>query len=552
MIEFIIDKKMDNYMKKKLKVFLLVIYIFLSNQAFPQRVLEIFYKGNWANLVIFLVIWLISVLGIFSVCFHPSKVIQRVGGLIIILFAFLGMIYLSIGGHFLNFEDLELLWISRAHASKAISFYSAYSYYPLFVLVIGFFAFFIPEKIEIEVSKALWTMTAFTPLLILMTVTYKKSGYGTKGMPMQYTTLSTFTLFQGYNLLTPGMNNKREPISISYNKELPSPDKILFLVDESIRSDYVNFQKKNTLTPYITEHLERFIPLGITASGNNCSAYSNAILRMGGVKTKLATIGTTPFIWSYAKKAGYKTYYIDGQLKNGELQNFMSGRELDVIDSFIQLNNSSEPEIDQKIATVLKEILNKKEKSFIYVNKRGAHFPYSESYNTAQARFLPQMVIGEKINNSRDGRIRLINSYKNAIYWNVDLFFKILLNGTKLDNTVIFYTSDHGQNLLDRGIQTHCNTVTPFFFEGSVPSAILTDQPKWHHFFKLASQKSKNHITHFQFFPTILQVMGYSKDEVTKRYGVGLDKPWPGKLEFSAGGLLPRFGKSVQWYPIKE
>ena len=46
-----------------------------------------------------------------------------------------------------------------------------------------------------------------------------------------------------------------------------------------------------------------------------------------------------------------------------------------------------------------------------------------------------------------------------------------------MSETIVFYTSDHGQNLLDRGIQTHCNTVEPHPFEGFVPAAVLTDIP---------------------------------------------------------------------------
>ncbi|MBE3143635.1 MAG: sulfatase-like hydrolase/transferase [Planctomycetes bacterium] len=46
----------------------------------------------------------------------------------------------------------------------------------------------------------------------------------------------------------------------------------------------------------------------------------------------------------------------------------------------------------------------------------------------------------------------LINSYDNGLNYNLDNFFRILMGSDGLpNNTIIIYTSDHGQTLSEHG-----------------------------------------------------------------------------------------------------
>lgn len=535
-------------MKRIIKIVLLLFSLSASNTTFFSRISEIIAKGNWINLLIFLFLCAASVLGLFAAAFHPQKTVRRGVGILFFISTLFGLTYLSISNHFLNFEDMELLWISRAFASEALSFYLSFLYVPLGVslsLFIGVILSFDQKKMSFK-NQLITFIVAILPFIMFSAVSYKTGGYGTKSMPMHYSSLSTFSLFLLYNELSPGMNDRRSEVTIPFKSD-HSVKKIVFIVDESIRADYVNFSGASIITPYLSKHSDRFIDFGITSSGNNCSGYSNAILRMGGIKSKLSNIGHGPMIWNYARKAGYKNYYIDGQLKNGELQNFMSGDELKNIDEFFQVNDGANYNVDHKIAKKLKMILAKDEKTFVYINKRGAHFPYNDCYDTKAPRFKPQMSENEKIGENKE---RFINSYKNAVYWNVDQFFKELLNGVNLKNTLIFYTSDHGQNLMDRGLMTHCNSVDPFPFEGYVPTTVITENLELKSKYRNYLKKSKNKLTHFEFFSTIIQEMGYESKEVKSIYGNGFEGPIKTKQEFSAGGVLPRFGRRVQWHTI--
>jgi glucan phosphoethanolaminetransferase (alkaline phosphatase superfamily) len=43
------------------------------------------------------------------------------------------------------------------------------------------------------------------------------------------------------------------------------------------------------------------------------------------------------------------------------------------------------------------------------------------------------------------------NAYKNTVLWNVGEFFARVFAQAKLSNALLIYTSDHGQDLHERG-----------------------------------------------------------------------------------------------------
>ena len=155
----------------------------------------------------------------------------------------------------------------------------------------------------------------------------------------------------------------------------PLVEKIIVVVDES-----VTYRTYNEL---IVERVRDLpvIDYGEAASTANCSAASNALLRWGVEKPQVSRPDydprSNPMIWNYAKTAGFKTVLIDGQ-SHGEMQNYISPKEYARIDEFVPA--FMEHETDVRIAAMLNERLRQPGKEFIYVVKRGAHFPYDMNY----------------------------------------------------------------------------------------------------------------------------------------------------------------------------
>ncbi len=107
---------------------------------------------------------------------------------------------------------------------------------------------------------------------------------------------------------------------------------ILVLVDESIRADFIDLQPGNTTTPNLGKLSNQLINFGPAVSGGVCSNYSNALMRFGASRKDLTnSVNSNATIFAYAKKAGYRTVYIDAQAYNNsrghKIQNFMNLRE---------------------------------------------------------------------------------------------------------------------------------------------------------------------------------------------------------------------------------
>ena len=156
----------------------------------------------------------------------------------------------------------------------------------------------------------------------------------------------------------------------------PLARNIVLLVDESIRADYLDFSPGNPHTPNLAALADAFVDFGPAASGGNCSNYSNAILRFAASRRDFAgSIGTSPTLWQYAKKAGYRTVFIDAQAGNitnpGLMQNFMTMAERAAIDSFHAIRDVGSAEADRVLIRIVAEELAKGGPVFIYGNKIG-------------------------------------------------------------------------------------------------------------------------------------------------------------------------------------
>jgi hypothetical protein len=67
--------------------------------------------------------------------------------------------------------------------------------------------------------------------------------------------------------------------------------------------------------------------------------------------------------------------------------------------------------------------------------------------------------------------------------------------------------------------------------------------------FKEAAGKNKNRANHFQIFPTILELFGFSPAEIKDTYYVTLFDRVPERQGFTSGAIFGRFNKSPKWTP---
>lgn len=487
--------------------------------------------------------WAFCMLAIVSILAMPSQRWRLAWAILIFVSSLIADLSYRITGVYINDGTLDLFWNARFSSGAFLTanwlelLKSGLRSIPLPMLIIFL-------KIKIPVRSALLQIPPLLAFLGLFLFFQCTERYGLSGLPPQFAGLAVLLGWATSN--DPPVEKNVVDITLSKPTAVPH---ILLIVDESIRGDYLDINGANGVTPYLKSIQSKIINFGIASSGNNCTATSNAFLRMGfNPRNALESsddLRHHPTIWKFAEAAGYKTYFIDNQRNGGQLQNYMDAKEASLIDNFHQYQVST-PRLRRDLASI--ELIHKglleSSSSFIYVDKAGAHFHYETAYPEDWHKFNPHLAAFEPAIN----RDKMINSYKNAVAWSVDEFFKMLLPKLDLKNTLVIYTSDHGQNLLDDGTSiTHCHIANPRDLEALVPLFVITENPQLLAKFSDASHINFNRANHFQIFPTLLELMGFEPKAVEDLYYPSLFNRIEESPGFTSAEVIKQFGKSPKW-----
>lgn len=383
-------------------------------------------------------------------------------------------------------------------------------------------------------------------VLLLSVVLFVRAGEGARGLPIMYTPLAYLNLFTYealHNTVGP-----REPVSLT-RIDQPVGHDIVLIIDESISGNYLDIN-----TPFgVHSNLKEPRPgvdifnYGYAASIANCSADTNVTLRYGGTRGDYMRINSTlPSIWQYAKKAGLRTVYLDSQRTGGNLQNLMNAAEEKDIDEFVQFDRTSVRDRDMAAAAKLIELLNDGKPQLVVINKVGAHFPVHDKYPDAFMAYRPTLPRGQFVevadtgtrdgfNGQPDDWLLYRNAYKNTVLWNVGEFFARVFTQADLSHALLIYTSDHGQDLHERGnpgLNTHCGD-DPVEEEGLVPLVVISGSGLKTLDWQAQLPANKDRSSHYNIFPTLLQLMGYDLAGIEAVYGKPLSVPTADDFTFN-------------------
>ena len=399
----------------------------------------------------------------------------------------------------------------------------------------------------------------FFAIALLASVVISRDGAGATGMPGTIVTGAYGAVLVTEKMMRFG--EKREAVALKHGP-MKRPADIVLIIDESVRGDYLDISGGSIPTDLLDANgrpRPGVYNFGRAASAANCSAGTNITLRYGGTRADFQRyIVTKPTIWQYAKAAGYHTVYMDAQLTEGRLSNSMTKTDLKSIDEFIQFDTIHVRDRDQEIARLIVERTHNGQPEFIIANKIGAHFPVNDKYPDDYMVYKPASPRGKFANvaagDSNTGIANwdlYENAYRNTLLWNVGHFLDTVLKGADLDNAVILYTSDHGQNFHEDGspgFGTHC-THSPPASEGIVPIALMTDIPDVAAEAATWSRLNHDGTSHYDIFPTLLDLMAYEPEAVRAVYGPSLFEPADDPLTFNAR-FTELGGTEPLWVPI--
>lgn len=541
----------------KLKLILVIAYLCTGSIAFTARISDL----TSASLALFLALF-----GGLSLLFLMAATVKNTA----LRWAYAGVFFVAalfansfsrITGHELTYSEFITMVESVGSVDEALSQHlwnvvTAASGSLLLMLGIG-----LPPSKNFQLFGRTNSISPALGVLMLMVMLFFRGGDGAKALPAPFTTLAYAGLLSYESITT-----VRGPrIAVNLHRNQNQLEHIVLIVDESVSANYLDLNNDlgiktglKTAPPNISLY-----NYGYAASATNCSAGSNVTLRYGGTRDHYPEmIATMPSIWAYAKKAGMKSVFIDAQRTGGNLQNLMSAQELSLIDQFIQFDEVLVRDRDMAAADEISKILSRKEPHFIYVNKVGAHFPVHDKYPDSYMKYQPILARGghESVTDTGDrtgfdGSTKewqlYRNSYRNTLLWNVGAFFERLFSKTNLSKTTLIYTSDHGQDLHERGNpgnSTHCSESAEIQ-EGLVPMVVMHGRRSAMFNWNDNAAANKNKSSHYNIFPTLLLLMGYDAKSVQTTYGASLIESLNDPMTFNTR-FNARLGQAPVWTKI--
>jgi glucan phosphoethanolaminetransferase (alkaline phosphatase superfamily) len=546
-------------MIRYLKEVLLVLYLLKNYDYYLERLSAM---GIGFPVLLFGGMFIALTVALFMTAYIRQTLVRHLFALVMFVSAVFFDVYTRVTADYLTYSSFVSLVYSGGFIQEAIYQYRDAIISGLVGGLLLLFGIGLKPRRRMPLPGALLVAAPVLGVLLLSAVLFVRAGEGARGLPIMYTPLAYLNLFTYealHNTVGP-----REPVSLARNDQ-PVGHDIVLIIDESISGNYLDINApfgvhSNLKEPRAGVDIFNY---GYAASIANCSADTNVTLRYGGTRADYMRINTTmPSIWQYARKAGLRTVYIDAQRTGGNLQNLMNDAEKKDIDEFVQFDQTSVRDRDMAAAAKLVDLLNDGKPELVVINKVGAHFPVHDKYPDAFMAYRPTLPRGQFVevadtgkrdgfNGQPDDWVLYRNAYKNTLLWNVGEFFSRVFAQADLSNTLLIYTSDHGQDLHERGnpgLNTHCGG-DPVEEEGLVPLVVIQGSNlktlDWSA--QLAANKDRS--SHYNIFPTLLQLMGYDLAGVEAVYGKPLSVPTADEFTFNYR-FNARLGAKPEWKHI--
>lgn len=514
----IMNLKKSRFIQYVLLYILLLVVLSMYDGINFYNFKEKLWLNNPINTIVFLSAYLGSIFFLLLLIVNKSKVVRYISYALLFLFLSLSLSYTFINNYGFGRIEAETFLNEILFASEAVS-----TYFWSGACATGISALFIVLLMFVN-SKIKKTNTNYLVVIIFVIVCVYHLFSNTGAIAQRFCIflkVPSSIYYASHNNLYKGERNN---VDLS-NNDIMSKN-ILFVVDESIRGDKLSINNNDlTITPFLKKFKDKIINYNIACSSTNKSATSNLVLQVGikdSLPDRKQELLKTPNIFQYAKKSGYRTIFINSQ--ESRQQNYGTKYDNKFIDSIIFVNKTfndiKKYQRDFYALDCIKNLFNDSIPTFIYFNKYGSHFNYETCYPKSEVIYSPVMKLGE----FTDDKVKMENSYYNAIHWSVDKFFEKLISYNIQSNSTIVYTSDHGQNLLDdpnvKG--THCNVFNAVKYEGNVPMFIIERDSIISNKLNSVLLDNINNVQHKNIFPTMLILMGYKKEDVENIYGNSL------------------------------
>lgn len=544
-------------MKPLVKPILIALFLAAGGAAVAERVASL---GASPGLALYAGLFALLALALLLTAWIESVVVRTLYGLVLAgAAAFLGA-YGAVSGDFLGYDAFLTMTGSTDSTADAVIQNGRPIVLGAAPALLLFAAIAWPPHRPAPLPQPALIAAAPLAVALLAGIFYLRGGDGGRGLPAPFPPLA-YAALSAWESAAYGFGPRAAVAMTPVRRE--EPRDILLIVDESVAGHYLDINHRHGVRSGLAEARAGVTVhnYGLAASITHCSLGTNQTLRYGGTRGDYRRINAAmPSIWDYARRAGFHTVLIDAQRNGGPAASAVMDGELDAIGTLHQPGETPVRDRDMAAADRIAELTRNGRADFAIVTKVGAHFPVHDKYPDAFMRYRPALPRGRFLDISDTGSRagfggsaedwrRYRNAYRNTLLWNVGGFFDRLFTKADLSRATILYTSDHGQDLHedDRpGFTTHC-TSDPQPAEGAVPLVVIEGGGEGGWTRNLAA--NRNRASHYNLFPTLLLLMGYSEAEVTPVYGRSLLQRTANDLTFNAR-FYARLGKEPVWVPV--
>lgn len=302
--------------------------------------------------------------------------------------------------------------------------------------------------------------------------------------------------------------------NVDYIDDKNNPDTIIFILTDALRPDHmqVNGYERPT-TPYLMSN-------GYISYADMYACETSTTRSVPCLITR-ATRGSNQFqylkepsILSMFKNAGFHTAWISSQ---GSITTADYGANVVASDAdYSFFNNSgtkSSITYDSDLLPILDNFLKSNDKKkFVVLHLNGSHWNYITRYPPNEKVWTP-----ECNNWVYDCSIEeVINTYDNTIVA-TDKFFNGVIELIKDKNSIIFFSSDHGQFLGEKGLRLHSHEMLHHKEVGVVPFGVwLSDKAKNNPFTKVILNNKYKITSHDNIFHSISHCGGLKSNFINE------------------------------------
>lgn len=440
---------------------------------------------------------------------------------------------------------LALFWLER---HKFLDVIHTYSEMIPALLALSSLSLIFAWKPSFQLSiRGKWNAVVCLPIFAcIVMASYSRGGTSAFptaiGLPIRFASAVAFVASQ--DRIAEGVHAR--PVALLPEEKIF--EKIVVIMDESVRAGFID-----------SNLVEKWgaVDFGSTVSIGNCSHFARFVFRRGLKPETLPAAfeayglaSEEPTMWQYAKAAKYRTIYIDA-VGDASFHSGINSDELSYIDERYNIQSRPAHMRDFVALRKLIEVMHQPGRAFIYLDKQGVHHPYQDKYPPNEnLSFAPPLLILPEGKELREYQQKLLERYTGAISWSVNKFMNELFAHGLPEDTLLIYTSDHGQSLVENNTKwTHCSSGAGVVDgEGLVPLIVYANSNT--PFSQLLARNGRDFVgrySNFQVFPTILIGLGYPADAVERLYGASLlDQP-PAARKFLKGGDV----RHLEWQTVK-